>query len=389
MAIGCSKPVTEIVSTTDGTTFDFGSFTPAANCTLVILALCRDTLATGSITNVSGTSLAWTKKTSAAFNSGTDTMYCFWANTGSSTAASVYRVDLTGDSSTGCIAYMFQFTGTDLSLVDPIRQVGTNNGSGTSANFFYPSNPYFYNGVCSAWMGALSSSNPANVSTQPTGWTEAGDNGFATPTSNASGAYAAGAQTTNFVSFTSASTTFGIIGCEVWAADKSIRFDCGTDGPFTDGAGNVWAIDAYYTGATSAFNNFAAIANTTDDRLYESERYGNPINYNIPVPNGRYAIRLCFAELYFGPVNGGGVGSRIFSITCEGATVVTNLDISAQVGAMAAYDINFYATVSDGSLDFVFTASADQAKINGMQILPAPFVKNLNVRQAIPRASYR
>lgn len=218
-AIGITEGAAEIVSTSNAATYDFGSFTPEVNNVIVIIALGRGTVDDGAITNVSGTSLTWTRKTSATFNAGADTVYIFWAKTGASTAASVYRVDFTGDNASGCVAYMFQFSGADLVTEDPIKQANTNSGTSTNATSgTLSSNLSTNNGYAAAWMGALSSSNPANVSTEPTSWTEIGDNGFGTPTSNASGAFRAGGETGNTITFTNSSTTWGFAAVEVYVS---------------------------------------------------------------------------------------------------------------------------------------------------------------------------
>lgn len=217
-AIGVSEGAAEIVSTSNSATYDFGSFVPATNNIIVIIALGRGTVDDGVITNVSGTSLTWTRKTSATFNAGADTVYIFWAKTGASTAASVYQVNFTGDNATGCIAYMFQFSGADLTTSDPLKKAITNSGTSTNATSGSIAALDTNNGYAAAWMGGLSSSNPANVSSGPTSWTEIGDNGFATPTSNGAGAFRAGGETGTSITFTNSSTTWGFGAVEVYVS---------------------------------------------------------------------------------------------------------------------------------------------------------------------------
>lgn len=225
MALGITEPVAEVVSTSNAATYNFGSFTPSTSKLLVVLAMCRGTVDAGAITNVSGTSLTWNKKSSATMNGGADTMYCFWARTPGSTAASVYQVDVTGDNATGCIAYMFELTdaATAVEVSDPIKQIKFNTGSSTNATTGSLSTSLdTLNLYCAAWWGALSSSNPANVSTPPNGsWTEIGDNGFATPTTNGSGAYRAGGETASSLSFTNSSTTWGLVLVEVYGTGNA------------------------------------------------------------------------------------------------------------------------------------------------------------------------
>jgi len=217
-AIGVTEQVVEIVSTANSATYAFGSFTPTTSSVIVVMAFATGTVAGGSVTNTSGTSLTWNKKTSVAYNGGADTAYVFWAKTPASTAASVYTVDFTGDNATSCIAYILTFTGSDIVTVDPIKQVKTNSATSTNSTVTFDTALGTNNGYTIGWGGQLSSSNPANVSTQPTSWTEAGDNGIGTPTSNATCAFRAGSETGSTFTFTNASTNWGLIGVEVYVA---------------------------------------------------------------------------------------------------------------------------------------------------------------------------
>jgi hypothetical protein len=141
---------------------------------------------------------------------------------------------------------------------------------------------------------------------------------------------------------------------------------------YTDGDGEVWEADNYFTGGSIYANGGQAIANTTDDALYQGERYGN-FSYNFPVSNGDYTVELHFAEIYFGVPGGGsagGVGSRVFNVNIEGgAEELTNYDIVADVGPGAAVVKSFPVTVNDGSLDIVFTTVTNNAKVSAIAVL--------------------
>ena len=69
-----------------------------------------------------------------------------------------------------------------------------------------------------------------------------------------------------------------------------IRLNCG--GPAQTYGSVVWSADNYYTNG-SGYGQANPIANTTQDELYQTERYGN-FTYNIPVPNGSYTVKLAF-----------------------------------------------------------------------------------------------
>lgn len=211
-----TEPVAEYVNTANATTHSFGSFTPTPNAFLVAIFCARTTVATGSMANTSGTSLTWTKQTSGTFNAGADTVYIFTAPVPGSTAASVYSLDTTGDTSGGAIGYMWQFTNYDTST--PVAQVKTNSGTSTNPTTGTITAMSTNNAYAAMWCGGLSSSNPANVSAPPAAWVEVGDNGFATPTTNGSGAFGQTGETGTSVTFTAASSTWGLGFVEIKTA---------------------------------------------------------------------------------------------------------------------------------------------------------------------------
>ncbi len=153
-----------------------------------------------------------------------------------------------------------------------------------------------------------------------------------------------------------------------------IRVNCGS-GSVTDSDGNGWSGDQPYSpgswGYTSSggtYSTTAPIANTDNDTLYQSERYGMD-GYRFDVPNGIYQVTLEFAEIYFNAS-----GQRIFDIAIENQQKIDNLDIYARVGKDAALNmaIGIQSTaqilVSDGHLDISFTASKDNAKISAIEV---------------------
>ena len=97
--------------------------------------------------------------------------------------------------------------------------------------------------------------------------------------------------------------------------------------PYTDKAGRTWAADGYSRGGQLVMRTELA-QNIDDPELLRGERYGN-LTYVIPVPAGRYGVTLYFNEAWFGPGNfaGGGVGSRIFDILCNGVAIRRSFDI--------------------------------------------------------------
>jgi hypothetical protein len=120
--------------------------------------------------------------------------------------------------------------------------------------------------------------------------------------------------------------------------------------------GTTYSADDKYSGG--AINTTtASISGTSDPTLYQSERYGN-FSYNIPVPNGNYAVTLKFDEIYYTAA-----GKRVFSVALNGQTVISNLDIYSKVGSNTAYDVELPVTVMNGAINLNFISQVDYAKI--------------------------
>ena len=69
-------------------------------------------------------------------------------------------------------------------------------------------------------------------------------------------------------------------------ASETIRINAG-DSAFTDSNGNQWSGDKYFQGGNT-YSTTAGIDRTQDDSLFQSERFGKSLDYNIPVANGNY-----------------------------------------------------------------------------------------------------
>lgn len=158
----------------------------------------------------------------------------------------------------------------------------------------------------------------------------------------------------------------------------SIRVNAGGSS-YTDGAGNAWSPDQQYTSGswgyvpvsstsslTSSTEN--AIANTTDDPLYQVTRYdkqGN-LEYRFTVPNGSYKITLKFSENYTWASN----GYRVFNIQLESATVLSNFDIYASAGGKnKAIDKSYTVNVSDGLLNVVLVKVTQNPSVAAIEVV--------------------
>lgn len=137
--------------------------------------------------------------------------------------------------------------------------------------------------------------------------------------------------------------------------------------------GNGTFVADVFSSGGAVFTNSIPIAGTSDDELYQTERYGS-FSYAIPVPsNGPYDIRLHFAELFFGLPGGGssgGVGSRVFDVTIEGNPVLTNFDILSEVDPATALQKELDdIEITDGVVNIQFTSVVQSPKISAIEIL--------------------
>src|SRR5262249_10352605 len=100
----------------------------------------------------------------------------------------------------------------------------------------------------------------------------------------------------------------------------------------TDTSGGSWLPDRFAVGGQMV-KRTPDVAGTSEPELYAGERFGN-LTYAIPVPPGTYAVTLYMSERWIGTgmPGGGGAGSRLFDILCNGVALVRNFDIFVRSG---------------------------------------------------------
>ncbi|TCJ12682.1 choice-of-anchor D domain-containing protein [Flaviaesturariibacter flavus] len=184
---------------------------------------------------------------------------------------------------------------------------------------------------------------------------------------------ATGSQTANLViahSGSNASTTTALSGTGgTTTVSASYRINAG--GPQVTNSIGTFAADNYFSPSPGNIHDTtAAINGTTDDAIYQSERWGNNFDYAFPVNNGQYKVVLHFAETYWTTA-----GSRVFDVTIEGVKVLDNYDIVAKVGAFTATTETFTVGVTDGMLNINFSSltaagGKDNAKVSAIEVLP-------------------
>jgi hypothetical protein len=147
---------------------------------------------------------------------------------------------------------------------------------------------------------------------------------------------------------------------------KAIRIRAGTSLPFTDSNGNIWLPDQGFADGDTVERPDLAISNTKDPGLYHAERY-SMTDFSWPLPNGKYTVRLHFAETYEGITQ---AGERVFSFNVQGREF-KDFDVFAKSGGSGrAYVESVPTEINDGKLHITFTPQVENPQINGIEIIP-------------------
>lgn len=150
-------------------------------------------------------------------------------------------------------------------------------------------------------------------------------------------------------------------------AAEAVRIRAGTTAKHTDEKGVVWLADQGFSGGDTIDRTGIVVANTDTPSLYTAERYSMG-GFTWPLANGKYTVKLHFAETYEGIY---GVGERVFTFNVEGK-VYKGFDVTAKAGGvMRAYVETVEVEVNDGKLDITFTHEVENPEINALEIIPA------------------
>jgi hypothetical protein len=139
----------------------------------------------------------------------------------------------------------------------------------------------------------------------------------------------------------------------------------------TDHSGQVWQPDDYYMNGLLSDKSLE-IVGSPDPDLFSTERYGH-FAYAIPVDTrDRYTLILHFAEFYFGSqAGGGGVGSRVFRVMCNGEILLDNFDVYKEAGSLHMLTKTFYhlKPSAQGKLNITFEPVVNNATVSGIEVL--------------------
>lgn len=147
---------------------------------------------------------------------------------------------------------------------------------------------------------------------------------------------------------------------------KDIRIKAGKSEPVKDAEGNVWLADQGFEGGQTIERPDIQIANTKSPDLYRAERYSMDA-FSWPVPNGKYLVKLHFAETFDGIT---GPGQRVFSFNVQGREF-KDFDVWVKAGGpLKAYIEAVPVEVTDGRIKVTFTPKVENPQICAIEIIP-------------------
>jgi enterochelin esterase-like enzyme len=153
---------------------------------------------------------------------------------------------------------------------------------------------------------------------------------------------------------------------ETASTGRSIRIKAGKSEPVKDSEGNVWLADQGFEGGQTIERPDIQIANTKSPDLYRAEHYSMD-SFSWPVPNGKYLVKLHFAETFEGIT---GPGERVFSFNVQGREF-KDFDVWVKAGGpLKAYIESVPVEVTDGKIKVTFTPKVENPQICAIEIVP-------------------
>ncbi len=111
--------------------------------------------------------------------------------------------------------------------------------------------------------------------------------------------------------------------------------------------------------------------NASTDQLFNSERFGLNVNYEIPVKDGVYKVKTYHNELWFGH-NGPSAqeGRRVFDIFINGQERFKNFDIFKENNNQPTILTFEEVKIENGILSIELNSIKNRASISGLSIIP-------------------
>jgi beta-galactosidase len=152
---------------------------------------------------------------------------------------------------------------------------------------------------------------------------------------------------------------------------QTLAINAGSNTQYMDPAGTIWIEDrpwkkgsfGYLSAKPNVFDRKDVIKNTDDEPLFYSF-LDSLSGYRFDVPDGAYALTLCFAE----PLKLK-TGDRVFDLRINGKTVLNDFDLTASYGFAVAAKKTFVVNAEKGEgINIQFDAKKGNALLNGIKI---------------------
>jgi hypothetical protein len=160
---------------------------------------------------------------------------------------------------------------------------------------------------------------------------------------------------------------------------KPIRISALSAGA-ADSDGERWSADNYFLHGRTIIQGSELYRGSHRDATIPpfavGERFGN-FSYAIPVAPGTYTVKLYFAETFFGAgitpgMCAGGVGCRVFDVTCNGVMLLPDFDVyKAARGAGKTIVREFHGLHPNGQgkLLLTFSPTVNYAEVRAIEVL--------------------
>jgi len=148
---------------------------------------------------------------------------------------------------------------------------------------------------------------------------------------------------------------------------QPIRINAGAFTVLNDSEGNVWLPDHGFEGGEVVERDPSTqIIGAKDPRIFLTEHYSmESFSYNVP--NGKYLLKLYFAETYEGIT---GPGDRVFSFNVQGKEF-KHFDIWVKAGGPnRVYVETVPVEVTSRFIKVIFTPEVQNPAINAIEIIP-------------------
>jgi len=166
---------------------------------------------------------------------------------------------------------------------------------------------------------------------------------------------------------------------------------------YKDKAGIIWEADRTYAhGAwgrigsadTDEGSTSDKIAGTKDQPLFQTIRVGEKMAYRFDVPNGSYAVRLLFCEIYWESSD-----AEDQAVYIQGEEVLSRFNIFNEAGHDCALEKVFKTKVSDGKLEIRFEGQSlpmhSGARACGIEVMPLEISKRMGKPAPAPKTTDR